>query len=1200
MKNGRLGVLMALLAVVSVGYVAWSVSVVYAEEAKANADKAAADVEFGKKNYARAVELYKKALTTLTRSHADAPAIEERLRDCWLGMRKWDDAITEAKATIEARPGTFHAARAGAFIGRIASNMPHYYYKKDNVISRGEWVQDGEYHWTEYQDYRDASAAFEAALVIYEKLQASADAELAKQSVKREDLVADAVSAYVDHAALLENSRWSIPNNDEQPLVWQIDPRRETVFQTTWSHETKTRWLYHIAVTRAGQAKLGDVEAVARYKRAAYHARRHGAVWSQQWTDANFRQFPEGEDPFHDLRWILQSQSEHPIADEAAFLLGRSLEASGRYVDAIAAFRDVAKRYPKSNWVSDAQAAIQQIERGVLSFNYQRSASFRPGEVIALSAWSRNLPDILFTARELDLTALMSDKSVPEDYTFGLNGIAPYLEAHPELKKAVLGREVTRWTVDTADTGEHRYHRSEIEVPELGKKEGAYYVEAKGLGLSHGVVILVSNLGVIEKVDGKQTIAWVVDLETGLPVDGAVVAIREHYYLNNARNGGVHAQFTMSDKDGLTSKPHFLAGRRNNRGWSYGVEIFAATGDRYAMTQRTSQPWWNYDDGVVYRTLIETDRPVYRPEQEVFFKATLRRKDGGEWKTPSGLATQVLIQDPKGNKLFDQRLTASENGTVSGSILLEKEPPLGEYSVQVWPVQHPDWRSRGSYSFAVEEYKKPEYEVSVKFAKPQVKVGETVGATINAWYYFGAPVVGAEVKYTIQRKFYYNQYSFPREYDWLYGRRYMKSWYNSYDYWTTELVAQGTGTTDAEGNVKVDIDSSVAGGKWPEQDHTYIVSAEVTDASRRVINGAGNLNVTRQAYYAYLDNKRGYARPGDTVKVELRTVNASGGPVTVEGKMSISRVFMEPDPANEGQLKRRTVLREEAPIATDKAGRTYFEWQSDQAGLWEFRYTGKDEWGGEVTNFVDVWVADPNGRDLDFHFTSIELLTEKETYVKGETLNLLVHAVAPDTAVLLTEEANAEILNTRVVRLKGKSALVEVGLTDRHVPNFFFKGLAVFRGQMWTADREVFVPPSDKFLTVNVTPNRKEYLPGETASFDVQTLDKDGKPVAAEVSFGVVDESVYYIVPSRVQDPKKLYYGDRRGRSISESNSRTWASSPAAEDRNQYAEFKTHGIPLGWTRAFTGGRPARKCRRACRCPGWSSSPARGSCRPACR
>ncbi len=61
----------------------------------------------------------------------------------------------------------------------------------------------------------------------------------------------------------------------------------------------------------------------------------------------------------------------------------------------------------------------------------------------------------------------------------------------------------------------------------------------------------------------------------------------------------------------------------------------------------------------------------------------------------------------------------------------------------------------GSGSFYVEEYKKPEYQVTVKPATARVLQGNTIQATIEARYFFGEPVAGANVTYVVHTSQHY-------------------------------------------------------------------------------------------------------------------------------------------------------------------------------------------------------------------------------------------------------------------------------------------------------------------------------------------------------------------------------------------------------------------------------------------------------------
>jgi len=86
--------------------------------------------------------------------------------------------------------------------------------------------------------------------------------------------------------------------------------------------------------------------------------------------------------------------------------------------------------------------------------------------------------------------------------------------------------------------------------------------------------------------------------------------------------------------------------------------------------------------------------------------------------------------------------------------------------------------------------------------------------------------------------------------------------------------------------------------------------------------------------------------------------------------------------------------------------------------------------------------------------------------------------------------------------------------------------------QIFMDTKQVVVPPVKNFLTVNVHPDRPQYQPREEGTFQIITRDDTGKPVSAEVSFGLVDESIFYIQQDYAGDPRQFYFGTKRPHSI--------------------------------------------------------------------
>ena len=120
-----------------------------------------------------------------------------------------------------------------------------------------------------------------------------------------------------------------------------------------------------------------------------------------------------------------------------------------------------------------------------------------------------------------------------------------------------------------------------------------------------------------------------------------------------------------------------------------------------------------------------TDRPVYRPEHTVEFKAWIARPDYRFAKAEEATeassefahkAFQVEIQDARGETVWKQQLTANAYGGIVGSYTLPAGATLGMYRINI--------RGFGGGSFRVEEYRKPEFEVTVEAPEKPLRLGE--------------------------------------------------------------------------------------------------------------------------------------------------------------------------------------------------------------------------------------------------------------------------------------------------------------------------------------------------------------------------------------------------------------------------------------------------------------------------------------------
>src|SRR5205085_635696 len=97
-----------------------------------------------------------------------------------------------------------------------------------------------------------------------------------------------------------------------------------------------------------------------------------------------------------------------------------------------------------------------------------------------------------------------------------------------------------------------------------------------------------------------------------------------------------------------------------------------------------------------------------------------------------------------------------------------------------------------------------------------------------------------------------------------------------------------------------------------------------------------------------------------------------------------------------------------------------------------------------------------------------------------------------------------------------------------YAPNVFLNVTYIKNGEMYWNEEALVVPPRDRLLKLEIMSNKKEYKPGESASYTVFVRNADNQPVSgAEVSLGIVDESIYSIRGESAGDIRQEFYGRR-------------------------------------------------------------------------
>jgi len=807
---------------------------------------------------------------------------------------------------------------------------------------------------------------------------------------------------------------------------------------------------------------------------------------------------------------LVEKRPDDPLAPEALYLAAL---ARHQYIEdlpgAVKSYRRLAERYPKHDRAQDARGAIVEILREEVSVRVDGPVV--PGEKTVVQLGARNVKKVTLRAYRVR-PVFSADPDGPS-------------AAETTARNPVSGEPAATLVVETGLGVDHRGVTKPvtIAIPDaLGGKAGpgAYVLVARGDAAEARALVLVSNLAVAVHQAADRALVYCADAKTGAPRADADVEIRVPYYDGNRR---VVFRKGRTDARGLASIPYGVA----PNGY---IETVARAGDEWAIASSWAP---GRDAGEQLVLHASADRPVYRPGNTVNLKAILRRAARAEfasrYENVPGARLRVLVTDPRGEKVFEKELKTTDLGTASASFTLGEEPPLGVYGVafdhEGSPIYAVDWASS---RFRVEEYKKPEYEVTVAFEGARHKPGEPIEARIQGRYYFGAAVAEADVRWQVFRTQHFT-YWWPREeYDWLIERDHP----GRHGYGGRELIAEGSAKTDAAGIATVRVPTK----PYEEVgDSRYSVEVRVTDRSRREIEGSGSVTVTRDPFDVYVVNERGVLRPGEKARLALRTQDADGRPVAAKGEVRvIQRTYGGRDEkTGEVRFDDRELGRD--PAATGEDGNGKYDFVVDVAGLYIFRFVVPAE-GRELAGEAGVWVADSTWRGGENRFANLDVVPDKASYKPGEAARLLVQSPFAGAHVLLVAAAAGSIYFETVVSLEGTVATVELPIDGRHAPNVFVRATLLRDRRAYHDAVEIAVPPTDRFLDVRVKYPKAEFRPGERTRVRVETFDLDGRPVAAEVAVGVVDASIYSIAPDRTADVRRFFYGTKRHLQVNETN----------------------------------------------------------------
>lgn len=463
-----------------------------------------------------------------------------------------------------------------------------------------------------------------------------------------------------------------------------------------------------------------------------------------------------------------------------------------------------------------------------------------------------------------------------------------------------------------------------------------------------------------------------------------------------------------------------------------------------------------------FRLLLTTDKPLYQPGQVIHMRALAL--DRFNLAPAQGATVDFLVQDARGNKVFRQSVPASEFGIAAVDFTLADLVNQGDYKLSAAIGQ-----TTSEKTVEVRPYVLPKFGLSVETDQSFYTPGQRVEGSVQADYFFGKPVAEAEVQ--------------------VVGV--------AYDVERVELVNL-TGQTDAEGHYAFgfDLPDYFAGSGLDSQQARFALEVTVIDQADHAEQTSAALPVAAQPIVIEAVAESGALRPGLENVVYILTAYPDGTPAQTELEISV----------NQGPIQ---------ALTSSEFGLAEFRLQPDPNGA-NLDIRARDERGFSAARYVPL--QPEAGSD------HVLLRADRAAYLVGETIHLVALTPVESGSIYLDLVKEGQTLSTRSAPVQDGRAEFEIDASPDLYGTLELHAYKVLLDGSLVRDTRLVVVDQPRDLAITVSANRETYLPGETATIDLQTTDQTGgSPVQTALGLAVVDESVFAL---QQQDPgfAKLYF----------------------------------------------------------------------------
>lgn len=539
------------------------------------------------------------------------------------------------------------------------------------------------------------------------------------------------------------------------------------------------------------------------------------------------------------------------------------------------------------------------------------------------------------------------------------------------------------------------------------------------------------------------------------------------------------------------------------------------------------------------RWFIFNDRNMYRTGETVSFKGYIRKITGGKFtdiEQLPGAADDLdyVLKDPLNNEILRGDAKINAFGAFDFQIKLPDNLNLGYQRLELSVKSDLEDRTF-THSFQVEEFRRPEFEVSTKLKTPvPVYLGDSATVSVEAKYYSGGFLSNAETNWKVTAK--PANYTPPNREDYTFGT-FIQWWgdYYSSDYDET-TSQQFKGVTDSKGKHHIAIDSISA-----DKAHPFTINAEarVQDVNRQTFASSTTLLIHPSELYVGLRTPKTFVSVNEQFKIETITTDIDGNAVA-NAFVSIVAELKDWQQVK-GEWQEVTIDTQACQIksGSDKVSCNF---TPKKPGFFTVKASVFDRRGRRNESELTVWVAGANiepSRSVEQE--TVELIPGKKEYMPNDVAEILVNApfYPAEGVVSIRREG---IVKIERFTMNEASTILHIPIEENYLPNIHVQVDLVGATKRIVFDDErdsnlpkrpayaagelnLNISTASRNLTVKAEPAVKTLLPGGAAAINIDVKDKDGNAVAgSEIAVVAVDESILALTNYSIANPLDYFY----------------------------------------------------------------------------